>query len=148
MATVGVGATPTFTMSHPTACRVAVTISSHMGPVTRVSRPTTILPCSLQLPNAAVKRLIFSGVRALPKMPRMPETEIISAIVVYCCYLKLLYVSLSECREYEGKMVHPLLIWVIGEDFALASTVFRARRLLYFRIGPAQIENQKGGLNI
>src|SRR5690242_8722569 len=47
-----------------------------MGPLARVSRPTTTRPAPTYVPKACAKARASAGVRNSPTTPRMPETPI------------------------------------------------------------------------
>src|ERR1044071_6976672 len=66
--------------SQPPERNPAVAAWANIAPLVRASRPRTMLrfpAARLQAPSAAACRATSSGVRSLPTMPRMPETEII-----------------------------------------------------------------------
>src|SRR5208283_2506836 len=72
-ATVGVGQMPIATTSHPIWRRVELTIWAMLAPVTRPSRPITIVPRLQYSAKAAVYFTITSGVKFSPTTPRIPE---------------------------------------------------------------------------
>src|SRR5450759_2801950 len=75
---VGVGRTPTSTTSHPAASSPHCTACWSMGPLVRVTRPTTTRPDPTYDPNACAKASASDGVRNSPTTPRIPETPIFS----------------------------------------------------------------------
>ena len=75
--TVGVGHTPMSTMRLPAESRPAMTACRTISPDVRVSRPTTIRPGPMAVPNAWAKRVSRTGVSESPTTPRTPEMEIL-----------------------------------------------------------------------
>src|SRR5712692_8074336 len=75
---VGVGSTPTSTTSQPAASSPHCTACCSMGPLARVSRPTTTRPPPTYVPNACANSRARPGVKNSPTTPRIPETPIFS----------------------------------------------------------------------
>src|ERR1700689_1979733 len=73
---VGVGSTPTSITSQPAARSPHWTACCSIGPVARVSRPTTTRPPPAWVPKVCAKARASCGVRKGPTTPRMPETPI------------------------------------------------------------------------
>ena len=91
---VGVGQTPTSMTRQPVARRPANTASRIASREMRVSFPTTTVdPGGSQVPNACANRVMTSGVRDFPAIPRMPEMlimRVLSGVVInppvlFCC---------------------------------------------------------------
>src|SRR5689334_19127085 len=74
---VGVGRTPTSTISQPAASKPQWTACCSISPVVRVSRPTMTSPLPTYVPNACPNCMASPGVRKSPTTPRIPETPIL-----------------------------------------------------------------------
>src|SRR5688572_14572718 len=76
--TVGTGQMSRSTTRQPLESSPATTACRTIAPEERVSRPTTMAPGPVYVPNACAKRTSSAGVRDSPTTPRTPEMLIFS----------------------------------------------------------------------
>src|ERR1051326_167066 len=97
--TVGTGHTPMSTTRPPLERIPAITACFTISPDVRGSRPTTIVPEPVCVPNACAKRVSNVGVNAWPMTPRTPE------MLIFRVGIALMFYKSATKRHKKHKQV-------------------------------------------
>src|SRR5690349_23068786 len=124
--TDGTGHTPMSTTRPPLESMPAITACFTISPDVRGSRPTTIVPEPVCVPNACAKRVSNVGVNDWPMTPRTPEMLIFKVGIALICFCH------KEAQEAQDSKKRPFVPFVLlcGLDpDAVARPIQQLRRL-------------------